>query len=230
MPSFWEVIASWPAIVYSVLLLVVLAYWILAVVGVFDFHHHGPEFDFHHGGDLHAGIHIDHDLDHKPDEISELASFLMAMGLDGVPFSIVVSLLILIPWMLVCLAAQWLIPAIPFASLRGLTGVAAIVVAQMIAIPITARAIRPLRGLFVRHSALHNRALVGQRCKVLTLTVDDRFGRAEATVGNTAYNLSVRATTPNQLTRGHEAMIIEYDEDTGSYLIAPSFPSPQHYS
>ena len=189
MPSFWEVVSSWPAMVHSVLLLVVLAYWILAIVGVFDFHHHGPELDFGHGHDIHLGhhdgLHVDHHLDHKPDDVSELASFLMAMGLSGVPFSIVVSLLVLIPWVLICLTAQWLIPFVPTEPLRLLAGLIAIVLAQATSIPVTARLIRPLRGLFVRHLALHNHALVGQRCKVLTLAVDEKFGRAEAIVGST---------------------------------------------
>lgn len=234
MPSFWEVVVSWPAMIYSVLLLVVLVYWVLAIVGIFDFHHHLAGLEIHHGADLHIGphdgLHVDHHLDHKPDEVSELASFLMAMGLSGVPFSIVISLLVLIPWMLVCLAAQWLIPLVPFESLRWLAGLAVIVPAQLVAIPITARAIRPLRGLFVRHTALGNRALVGEQCKVLTLNVDQGFGRAEVTVGSTAYNISVHADTPNTLTRGSTAVILEYDEITSRYLIAATYPSSQHHA
>jgi hypothetical protein len=208
--------------IYSVLLLVVLVYWVLAIVGIFDFNDHGPELD--PGHDLEVGnqdgLHVDTELSHKPDDVSELASFLMAMGLDGVPFSIVVSFLVLIPWVLVCLSAQWLIPLVPTDPLRLLAGLLAILAAQTIAIPITARLIRPLRGLFVRHTALRNRALVGHRCKVLTLSVDEKFGRAEAAVGNSSYNLSVRASSPNILTRGSETLIIDYDEATGSYLVA----------
>ncbi|MPM53892.1 hypothetical protein SDC9_100662 [bioreactor metagenome] len=142
------------------------------------------------------------------------------MGLNGVPFSVVLSLLVLVSWTVTCLAAMWLLPLVPTSLLRGIAGLAVMLVALALAIPVTARLIRPLRGLFVTHSAISNAALVGQECKVLTATVDEKFGRAEVATRGAPVNIRVWAETPNTLGKGSTARILDYDASGARYLIA----------
>ncbi len=87
--------------------------------------------------------------------------------------------------------------------------------------PVTARLIRPLRGLFVTHNAISNRALVGRTCKVLTTRVDQSFGRAEVSTRGAGVNISVWTDEPNQLGKGSLARIVEYDPERQRYLIVP---------
>lgn len=206
MVGFLDATTSFPSVIYTVLLGVVLVYWLLSLIGIVDIDS-GPVVE--------AELHTDADVD----EIGDLASYLVGLGLNGVPFSVVLSLLVLVSWTLTCLAAMWLLPLVPTNLLRLTAGIIVMVVAMAIAIPVTARLIRPLRGLFVTHTAISNAALVGQACKVLTATVDENFGRAEVTTRGTPVNIRVWAKTPNTLGKGSLARILDYDETDARYLI-----------
>lgn len=207
MISFLDAASSFPSVIYTVLLGVVLVFWLLSLIGIVDLDS-GPVIE--------AELHTDADVD----EIGDLASYLVALGLNGVPFSVVLSLLVLVSWTITCLAAMWLLPLVPTSLLRGVAGLTVMLVALAVAIPVTARLIRPLRGLFVTHSAISNAALVGQACKVLTASVDEKFGRAEVAMRGASVNIRVWAETPNTLGKGSLARILDYDTDAARYLIA----------
>lgn len=209
MISFLDAATSFPSVIYTVLLGVVLVFWLLSLVGIVDFDS-GPVIE--------AELHADADAD--VDEIGDLASYLVALGLNGVPFSVVLSLLVLVSWTITCLAAMWLLPLVPTSPLRIVAGLAVMLIALAVAIPVTARLIRPLRGLFVTHTAISNAALVGQPCKVLTASVDEKFGRAEVAMRGASVNIRVWAETPNTLGKGSLARILDYDTDAARYLIA----------
>lgn len=211
MIAFLDAATSFPSVIYTVLLGVVLIYWLMSLIGIVDIDS-GPLIE--------AELHTDADVD----EIGDLASYLVGLGLNGVPFSVVLSLLVLVSWTVTCLAAMWLLPLVPTSLLRLAAGLAVMIVAMAVAIPITARLIRPLRGLFVTHTAISNAVLVGQACKVLTATVDEKFGRAEVTTRGAPLNIRVWAETPNTLSKGSPARILDYDETAARYLIAGEDP------
>lgn len=211
MSNFYLAASSFPTAIYSTLLGVVLVYWLLALVGIVDFDTVHLELDVEVEGDLHA--------DAEADDIGDLAGYLVALGLNGVPFSVVVTLLVLFSWTFSCLAGMWALPLVPTSLLRLLTGLGTLVVAFALALPLTAWLIRPLRGLFVTHTAISNAALVGQLCRVLTSSVDEKFGRAEVAMRGSGVNIRVWAETPNRLSKGALARILEYDEAGERYLV-----------
>ena len=207
MTSFYDAAISFPTVIYTTLLGVVMVYWLLALVGIVDFESANLDID----SELHADAHVD--------EISDLASYLVAMGLNGVPFSVVVTLLTVFAWTSTCLAAMWVLPLVPTSPLRMVAGLGVMVVAFALALPLTARLIRPMRGLFVTHTAMSNAALVGQTCRVLTSSVDEKFGRAEVATRGAGVNIKVWAETPNNLSKGSVARILEHDAARERYLI-----------
>ncbi len=196
---------SYPTAIYTALLGAVVFYWLLALIGLVDFDHGASDFDL--------------DLDGDVGDIGTIAAYLVAFGLGGVPFSIVVSLLVLIGWTICCLFAMWLLPLVPTSVLRLVAGTAGLLGAFALALPLTAAAVRPLRKLFVTHGAISNAALVGQTCRILTRTVDEKFGRAEVSGHGASYNIRVYADTPNSLTRGSTAIIADYDPSGARYHV-----------
>jgi hypothetical protein len=50
--------------------------------------------------------------------------------------------------------------------------------------------------------------------------VNEKDGRAEVARRGASLNIRVWAPTPNTLKRGSQALILEYDEVAGRYLIA----------
>lgn len=209
MDRFIDAAISYPTAVFSALLLVLLVYWLLALVGWVDFE----------SSDIDLELELQADGD--PGELSTLAGYVMACGLNGVPFSIVCSLLVLLSWTLSCLAGQWVLFSEPTGLMHWVGGTVVLLLSLAAAIPITAQLIRPMRGLFVTHQAQANASLVGQTCTVLSQRVDERFGRAE--VAQRGANLHIRVWTPAPATlaKGDLAQILEYDEAAGRYLVRP---------
>ncbi|MFV0680924.1 ubiquinone biosynthesis protein [Ottowia sp.] len=207
--SVWATIIGFPTAIYTVLLGVLLVYWLLAVLGMVDFESSGIDVDI----DTHA--------DASPEDLGTLAGYVVAFGLSGVPFSIVVSLLVLVGWLITALASVLVLPLVPTELLRVVAGAALLVVAAALSIVITARLIRPLRGLFVTHAAQSNAALVGQVCRIITGVVDERQGRAEIAQRGASLNIRVWAASPNPLKRGDRALVIDYDPATQRYRVDP---------
>ena len=208
MTSFLDAALAYPTMIYTALLGLVLFYWLLAIVGLVDFEAGGLEIE--------ADLQADADVS----DLGTLAGYLVALGINGVPFSIVVSLMVLLSWLFSCLLGMWLLPLVPTALLSAVAGTAVLLLCPLFALPITARVIRPMRGLFVTHNAMSNQELVGRTCKVLTGRVDETFGRAEVSTRGAGVNISVWAETPNELVKGSVARIIDYDPDRQRYLIA----------
>lgn len=207
MGSFMDAVTAYPTAVFTVLLLVVLGYWLLALLGLVDFDSLGGDLELEVRGDI-DGV-----------DLGNVASYVVAMGLNGVPFSIVVSLLVLVGWTLSSLAGQWFMPLIPTWPLQLLVGTGVLLVSTALSILVTARLIRPMRGLFVTHHAQANASLVGRTCRVLSLSVNERHGHAVVAQRGANLNIRVCADTPNTLTKGSTAFILEYDEASGRYLI-----------
>ena len=205
MGSFLNAATSFPTAVFTTLLGVVLVYWLLAVLGMVDFESDGLPFATGHDAD-------------GPD-LGTLASYVVAFGLHGVPFSIVLSLLVLLSWTATCLGAMWLLPLLPGTVVTVAGGVLLALASFSLAVPLTSLLIRPLHGLFVTHGAIRNASLVGQACKVLTQSVDDKVGRAEVLQRGASINIRVWAATPNTLGRGHTARIVAYEEKSARYRI-----------
>lgn len=212
MREFLSVILGFPTFVFSLLLVVVLVYWLLAIAGLVDF----GESDI----DLDIGQHADTPGDH----LGAIASYVVAFGLSGVPFSIVVSLLVVVGWALSTFASIWLLAWMPTLALQIAAGLAVLLASAALSLVITARLVRPLRGVFTTRYGLHSADLVGQPCRILTGIVDEKQGRAEVAQRGAGINIRVWAPSPNTLRRGSQALVLEYDAAAHRYLVQPLDP------
>lgn len=217
MNSFMDLLTSFPGFVPSVLMGALLVFWLLAIIGVLDFDSFGPHFD----ADVHVEMDADADIDmpeHGGGEHSEVPATLMALGLDKLPFSIVVSGVAFFWWLLTLLTVSLAWKWIPLPT--WIAGSLILIGALIVSLPLAARALRPLKPLFVVHVSANKEAVLGKACKILTLTVDANFGQAEVNVGSGApLNVRVYADTPNTLTKGSSALIIDLDPKSGRYRV-----------
>lgn len=205
--STWQLLSSFPSAIPTVLLAVLLIYWCLSIIGIVDM---GESMDF----DVDAG-HAAHDA---PD-LHSLASYVVALGLGGVPLSVAASVLVFFTWLFTALMHQYLVAWLPTDMLRLLAGIGVLLLAAALAIPISARILKPMRGLFVKHSARSNESLVGLDCKIVTQKVDQKFGRAEVDSHGASINIRVWAEAPNDLVKNSRAIIVAYDETTQQYEV-----------
>lgn len=205
MTSFVYALSHYPGIIPSILIGALLVFWLLAVLGMLDFDHVGPDWLGGHG---HG-----HDVD--GDGVPQT---LMALGLDKLPLSIVLSGVAFYWWLLTMLGTGFIVNGLPFPV--WISGSLVLLGALLVSLPIAGLTLRPLRPLFVVHKGVTQESVFGKVAKVLTLTVDERFGQAEVIVGQgNVINLRVYAHTPNTLTKGSSALIIDLDALSGRYRV-----------
>ncbi len=209
MDAFLLNISSYPTIIFSVGLVVICGFWLLSLIGLFD----ADAFD--------VGIDLEIETDLDVSQVGGVAGLLTTLGLTGVPITVVLSLLILNSWF-ICYFASSLVPNFPeLISLIQFainTGIA--VLSLMLAIPITATMIKPLKGLFKRiHQEPLRVSLLGSLCKIRSSRADNTFGQAEAEHYGASLIVKVKTSGDLTLKTGDVAVIIEHDETDNSYLV-----------
>jgi hypothetical protein len=213
--EFLSVIFGFPTAIFTVLLIVVLFYWLLATFGLVDLGEHDADLgDAGDVGHLHADGHTE--------DMGTLAGYLVAFGLNGVPISVVASLLVLVAWTISALSGIWFVRHVPTELLRWVAGAGVLIAAGGLSLVITARLVRPLRGVFRTKYATTHASLVGQECVIWTSEVNATVGRAEVAQRGAPLNIRIWADTPNALKRGDKALIVEYDAAAKRYRVEPA--------
>jgi len=212
MELFLYNVSSFPVVVYTFLLFIVVFYWVLAMIGAVDI----ELFD----ADVEIGLELDTDVDVDAEGLSGVTGFMLKWGLTGIPVTVVVSLLILFSWMICYFVVSIFYPLIPWQGIKPVLGIAVIVVSFMLAIPVTAWMIKPFKGIFVTHSAVRKASLIGKECTIKTGSVSSEFGQADLEDGGAGMLLDVRAESTLGLKKGDAVILIAYDEEDGSYTVA----------
>jgi hypothetical protein len=150
-------------------------------------------------------------------EAGLLSSLLNAMGVRGMPITIVGTFVIFWAWIISYVATRFL-GSLTATVLAGLTiaigsGLGALVLAAISS--------RPFRKLFATPRAPRRASLVGKLCTVLSARVDDTFGRAEIEDGGAGFVAEVRCPQDNELKRGAQALVYRYEPSEGIFFIGP---------
>ncbi len=198
MGEFLDATLSFPAVLFTFLLAVVVLYWLLVVLGTLDF-------------DL-GGDHGDHGDD---------GGVLDGLGLGGVPVTVTLSVLIVFAWF-VSLVGGLLLSDVDGAA--GALFRAAVLVLALLGGLLAARLVAvPLRGLYASGLEPSRADFVGRQCVIRTGRVSTDFGQAEVTAadGSSAV-IQVRQTGEHELAAGHRALIFDYDTDGEFFWVAPA--------
>jgi hypothetical protein len=245
MAEVFVLALSFPSVVFTVLLGVVLIYWTFVMVGVIhigegsegalDGHIDGATKGMLEGavdhlggghadvGDIGGGDGGDFDLD--ADDAAEgshgaLAALMSALHLRSVPATVVFSLIITFAWLVSVVSMQLISRAAP--ALLGIgTSLGVLLAAFVLALPLTSVAARPLAKVFAPKHAPVKSDFIGRTCVVRTGTVTSKFGEATLNDGGAGLVLRVRIEEGKQLGRGEQALIVDYDAERETYLVEP---------
>jgi hypothetical protein len=149
--------------------------------------------------------------------------FLAGLGLDGVPVTVVLSLLIALSWFVslvgTALLASAGVPTVARIALSFVTLAAALVAAFYG----TRLLVAPLRRLLPQDKGASRGDFVGRLCVIRTGRVGRDFGQAEVTAadGSSAV-VQVRQAGQDQLAHGTTALIYDYDVDGEFFWVAPA--------
>ncbi|MCL2553740.1 MAG: hypothetical protein FWE15_31000 [Actinomycetia bacterium] len=198
--------------------------------------HHAPAHDAHapHAAALHAPSHDvpAHDAAAHPGSGTESGqdahgggsrgSLIAAAGLDGVPVTVVVSLLVTFAWCLSLVGSTALNGAGVHGAPRAAADLALLAAALVGSWSLTWLAVRPLRHLFPEQRPPSREDFVGQLCVVRTGSVTRRFGQAEVTSpdGSTAV-VQVRQDGDDAFAAGSTALLYAYEPQGEFFWVAP---------
>lgn len=200
--SFLDLLTHFPGLLPSIVIGALLVFWLLTIVGLIDMDSFGPDW---------LGGSDDADVDGLPE-------MLLALGLDRLPFSIVISGVAFYWWLITMLATALLLPLVPLPL--WLSGSVLLIVALVVAILLASASLRPLKPLFTVNENVTRESAIGRRCRILTLSVEESFGQAEVEMGSgTRLTLQVYAAQPNRLVRDAQAVVLEYDAQRKRYLV-----------
>lgn len=239
------VLFAFPTAAFTVLLGVVLVYWLFVIIGAahldllgdgaadgmmdgMDVGHADIGHVHVEGGDLDAGHADGGDADGDGDggdgdgdEQGGAHGLLASLKLRAVPATVVLSVIILSSWLFsiagVHAAGAWLPPG----GIQTAAHFLLLVLAPMLALPVTSIVVRPLVKVFAPHAAVTRTDLVGKVCTVRTGTVTDRFGEGLLDDGGAGVVVRIRVDSGETVKRGDQVVIVDYDEAKQEFTVAP---------
>jgi hypothetical protein len=231
---------SFPSVVFTVLVGVVLVYWAFVMVGVIhigegsegalDGHVDGASKGLLEGAVDHVGgEHVElaghgeidlPDADDGGEPHGVLAALMSALHLRSVPATVVFSLIITFAWLVSVVTMQTVTRTSP-ALVGAPLSFGVLLASLIVALPLTSIAARPLAKVFAPKHAPVKSDFIGRTCVVRTGTVTSKFGEATLPDGGAGLVLRVRVDADQQLGRGEQALIVDYDAERETYLVEP---------
>lgn len=205
MLLFLETTLSFPTVVFTMLLAIAVLYWLLAATGLVEI----DALDGLLGADMADG----------GGEPAGITGPLLRYGLDGIPITLIFTTLVFVAWLLSYFADLMLIRHLPFAPVRWGAGIAVMVGALLVAVPVTGIALRPLRRVFAKLKPAPMRSFIGMPGVVRSPDVTATHGTATVEDGGAGLVMQVRDDVPGRFKRGDRVVLIEYVADTNIYRI-----------
>ncbi|MEU2026543.1 hypothetical protein ABZ565_30965 [Streptomyces sp. NPDC016469] len=185
MREFMDATLSFPAVLFAAALVVVIAFWLLVLVGAAD----------HHS--------FDADLD------ADLA------GVGGVPVTVSVSLMIAVGWFSALTGSVLVHRSGATGPLRAVLACAVLAGALLLAWGAVRLLVHHFRRLFPDQPPPSRQDFLGRVCTIRTGSVSADFGQAEVTADDgTTATVQVRQLEPvdAELASGRSGLLYAYDE------------------
>ncbi len=203
MDPFYQNIASYPTVFFTFFLLLSMLYWLVAVLGLVD---------------IDA---LDVDLP-EPDadigQINALAGLMMKFGLNGVPATLIITLISLIGWLLCYYSVHFFVRPLESVWMQFGLGSLVLLASLYLSTMLTAQIIKPLRKFFTSETT-SNKSILGKVLIVRTSRVDENFGEAMLNDGGAGLMLKIRCDQPNSFKQGDRVVAYEYLNDKNVYRV-----------
>ena len=188
----------------TILLLVVILYWIINIVGIFDL-------------DM---LHADADTGGDADVHAETDSLLgKTFDFGDVPIAIIISFFVLILWMTTLLANYYLgNSSLIFALVLYIPGaVVAFLLTKTIAVPLN----KVFKLLKAETEEDTSADFSGSVCLVQIEANEEVMGQGEVNRSGDPIRVNIKTYPGKQLAKGQTALLIEYFPERGYYLADP---------
>ncbi|GAB3656201.1 hypothetical protein [Glycomyces tarimensis] len=210
MTEFLDIALSFPPILFTFGLVLVVLYWITVIVGALDV----DIVDFGTDADV---------------EVEAGGSFWSAFGFGAVPLTVVLSLWITLGWIVTVLGTTWLRSTQEMVIPAAVSGLATLIAGIGVGMLGAKLLAKPLSKVFADAPSTAHRDLIGKMCVVRTGTVTTESGQAElAEDDGTVHLINVRRSQhepegiDDELFARHAKVVIfDYDENSRVFLVVP---------
>ena len=206
MDPFYQICMSFPNVIFFCVLVLCLFYWLIAVLGLVSidiFNFDIPD------GDAGDGI----------TDLNVMAGIIMKLGLNGVPFIIVLTLISLSGWFISFFGMYSLVPRVPTDLLQFVASVCVFIGSTYLAVVITALIIRPLRPVFIAADQHVETTIIGQVGIVRTGRADKAFGEAEVADGGAGLIVKIPSYKDEVFKKGDRVILLEYHPIENIYKV-----------
>jgi hypothetical protein len=199
--NFLNTALSFPSIIYTVLMVIVMLFWTLTLIGFADL-------------DMFEG---DIELDTDADLANDSGLFQAAFG--GVPLTISLSIVIMLSWVFNIYCQMFLGHLLGDGALFYFFGTLMLLASFVAAVPLTILFLKPLKRFFKSQNASSRNDLLGLECTIATGKVTHSFGQARVFHNGAEHLIEVRCEQDNQFKSGDQAVLIEHQTTQHSYTI-----------
>ena len=212
MTEFLTTALTFPPLLYSILLAFCVVYWLLAATGLVDSDTIHGLLHHHDGLD---GMHTHH---HHHETATDSTGMIARLGLSGVPFMLILSVLAFFGWLITYFAQLLFLQFLPD-PLRMLVGIGVLVAALLPGLLLTSLLLRPVALLIMKLRPPVPPSVLGKAGNVISPQVTEREGRAEFDDGGAGLILQVRAPPGVTFNRGERVVLLSFDEQRDSYAV-----------
>ena len=220
---------------FTILLILVVVYWLLVAIGALSGPSPDAELDVHAHADVDLDAHGDVDLDahhqveghhsgHGHHEGgSTWTSVLKFVNLGDVPVMVVLSVLILSLWSFGVVANRY------WTGGSHLLATVFLVANFGVSAVVTRYATMPLKPVFRLLNKQYDEPvkIIGQHCRVVTSEATPDFGQAEITTNGAPLLINVRTLNDAMLAKGDLAVVVREDAERRIFFItANPLPNP----
>lgn len=212
MNEFLLTIVSFPTVFFTIFLGVVVLYWLSAALGIVDIEVLDvdlPDMDGH----LSANAHGEQGFGET------FAGFLLKLGLNGVPVTIVITFLTIFGWLISYYLSYFFLALFGYGWVRYLVGLPIIFGSLYMAVLVTAQVIKPLRHFFAKIDQHTEKKILGQVAIVRSSKVDATSGEANFDDGGAGLIVKVRASGEKGFVRGDRVVLLEYVAEQHVYRV-----------
>lgn len=189
----------------TLLLAIVLVYWVFVMVGVLDIHF----------GDFHLDLHADADVDGL--DVSFLNNVLAFFNLGHIPLMVFLSFLVLPMWIMSILANYYTGNSMLWLSFVFL--VPNFIVSLFVAKILTTPFVKVFSALSKENDI--DEIVIGKMCTVLIAASEDKTGQASIKTDGAPLMLNIRTTAGKMLEKGKSGLVIDYNSDKNIYTVEP---------
>ena len=245
MDVFLQIVTSFPTVVYTVLLLVVSAHWLLSALGILEvdtidglmpdgFGGHGAGHGIGHGlghGAAHGighdighgvghGIGHGHDIGHGGHHHdADAGGLLMKFGLHGVPVMVVFTIIAIVGWSVCYFTDLFLLRDAKLGVFAIPADIATMIAGLVLAIPVGRMVLAPVRRILRRFAPVSQRPMLGRYGVVRSPEITQTSGTAEVDDGGAGLILQVRAPSGTTFQRGDRVVLLSFDEQANAYAV-----------